>query len=441
VLVRIEEMPTSTSRSWIVVVAVAALLLPGCGDSSALDGGETGPGDGDGDPGDGDGDGDSGDGDGDGGPGDGDGDGDPGDGDGEPGDGDGDPAPGCGDGVLDPGEACDDGNNEPGDGCSAFCSLPGELIWEVLVDLDGLDEVGHAVVVDGGGSISVLVEVGGAGYQLVNFDLDGNLGWSLDALASEAPSLVLGAGSERVLGGRLGSQGLTRAWDGAGNQLWSALAPVSDSSVLGLAVDDEGFVITAGYHPGPNGLLARYDADGLEDWSQTQDLAGSLFPVAAGPGIWAVRAETGSLEHYSSVGDAVWTAALPELVVPRDLAVDAAGNLYVLGGLDDQSSFSVTKYDSEGALLWTSVHDEPGVDELAGGLALLPGEAGLVIAGSLAEDGLLVWYDDEGAQLAADVVLDLGGVERLHELAVTPYNYAVAVGQADADLWIRKFEI
>jgi hypothetical protein len=101
-------------------------------------------------------------------------------------------------------------------------------------------------------------------------------------------------------------------------------------------------------------------------------------------------------------------------------------------------------------LVWSQTHAD-GAQVGLGGLDLLPGGGGLVVAGTTnlavdSSDGLLVWYDLDGEQLADDVVLDLDDVDALHDVAVTPYNYAVAVGvrmaaNADADLWIRKFEI
>jgi hypothetical protein len=122
----------------------------------------------------------------------------------------------------------------------------------------------------------------------------------------------------------------------------------------------------------------------------------------------------------------------------------------VLTEAADQSGFSLSRYDGQGALVWSQTH-AGRVQVSAGGVALLPGGGGLLVAGTTnvaadSSDGLLVWYDLEGAQLADDVVLDLDDVDALHDVAVTPYNYAVAVGMrmaagADADLWIRKFQI
>jgi cysteine-rich repeat protein len=449
-------MTRTTSGFWQPLAWLAFVVVAACGDSSANDGdsdGETndGPLDapGDGDPGDGDsGDGDPGDGD----PGDGDpGDGDPGDGDGDTGDGDGDPPPGCGDGNLDPGEACDDGNNEPGDGCSALCQAPGELIWEEILDLeDQLDEIGRAVVVDTGGHVGVLVEQSST-FVLARFDSLGVFDWSVSSLVTERPSLVVGPGGQLVAGGQLGSQGVTRAWDSTGAQLWTAIVPDGDSGILGLAVDAQDDVVAVGYHPGPNGFLARYDSRGTEVLLQSQAVAGALGPVAAGEHIWAARNDSDTLERYTLDGEAGWQISPLDGDVLRDLVADDSGHVYVLTEAADQSGFTLSRYDDAGTLVWTQTHADEVAQVTVGALALLPGGGGLLIAGTTnldvdSSDGLLVWYDLDGGQLADDVVLDLDDVDALHDVAVTPYNYAVAVGVrmaagADADLWIRKFEI
>jgi cysteine-rich repeat protein len=455
-IVTIEVMARPIIGFWKPLAWLALVVVAACGDSSANDGESgdqtnDGPLDapGDGDPGDGDlGDGDPGDGD----PGDGDGDGDPGDGDpgdGDPGDGDGDPPPGCGDGNLDPGEACDDGNNEPGDGCSALCQAPGQLIWEQVLDLeDQLDEIGRVVAVDVGGNIGVLVEQDAA-FLIAHFDFQGVFGWSVSSLVTERPSLVVGSGGQLIAGGLLGTQGVTRAWDSTGAEVWTTIVPDGDSGILGLAIDAQNYVVAVGYHPGPNGFLARYDARGVEVLTQSQDVAGALGPVAAGPYVWALREDTDTLEIYGLDGASGWQISPLDGDVVRDLVAED-DDVYVLTEAADQSSFTVSRYDAS-ALVWTQTRAGDGVQLSVGGLALLPGGGGLVVAGTTnlavdSSDGLLVWFDLDGEELADEVVLDLDDVDALHDVTVTPYNYAVAVGVrraagADADLWIRKFEI
>ncbi|PRQ04837.1 myxococcus cysteine-rich repeat containing protein [Enhygromyxa salina] len=447
-------MSSSLNRPVFMALVVGALICPACGDSSARDG--DGDGDGGSAPGDGDGDGTLGDGT------LGDGDGDPagdvgeaeGDGDDDPGDGDGDPPLGCGDGQLDPGEACDDGNNEPGDGCSAFCQLPGALIWERFIDIDDQqgDDVGLEVVVDAQRNIDVLISIDASSYLLAEFDVDGNFVWSVSSLQTDKPSLELTGLDELAVGGLLGSQGATRVWDTDGDSGWTTLVDVGNSGILGVAVDGQDFVTSVGYHS-ESGFLARYDPLDLESWAQLQVTAGSLGPVGVSPSgeIWAVRGDAALLERYSVTGDPGWTAPIEGQAdhVFEELVIGGGGEAYLLARAADQSSFTLSKYDAAGALEWSQTHDGGGLEHGASGLALLPG--GLVVAGYTngsggAADGLLSWYDANGGELAADVVLDNADLDRLYDVVVTTHNYAIAVGAhasggEDSDLWIRKFEI
>jgi hypothetical protein len=169
-----------------------------------------------------------------------------------------------------------------------------------------------------------------------------------------------------------------------------------------------------------------------------------------------VRGDAGLLERYSVAGDLGWTAPIVPIMgqashVFEELVVGGGGEVYLLAQADDQSSFTLSKYDPAGGLAWTQTSDGGGLQHGASGLALLPGGQGLVVAGYTngsggGFDGLLSWYDAEGGSLAADVVLDNVDVDLLFDVAVTSHNYAIAVGAhatlgADTDLWIRKFEI
>jgi hypothetical protein len=176
---------------------------------------------------------------------------------------------------------------------------------------------------------------------------------------------------------------------------------------------------------------------------------GVLGPVAAGERIWVARKDTDALERYTLDGTADSQISPLDGDDVADLVVAADGHVYVLTEDADQGGFAVCRYDGEGVLVWMQSFGDELTQVRVGGLALLPG--GVLVAGSTnvgvdASDGLLVWYDFDGGQLAEDVIIDVDDVDALHDVAVTPYNYAVAVGErrvagGAADLWIRKFEI
>ncbi|WP_181234089.1 DUF4215 domain-containing protein [Enhygromyxa salina] len=433
----------------------------------------------------GDGDGDTGDGDGDGDPGDGDGDGDPGDGDG---DGDGDPQAECGNGELDAGEACDDGNDveedactsacelaacgdgyvqpsndevcddgntDPGDACTASCVVPGAVVWESILDYDdaGDDDVGVQVVLDSGDNIDILISTNG-NYRLSEYAGDGTALWSYPSLATLVPSLAVSPDDTLVVGGSNGNQGATRMYDTDGNSQWTQNVPVNNSRVLGVAVDDMGFIVAGGYHANDKALLFRDDNTGTEDWSNFDSDGVSIRLVAVGPDgqSWAMRSSPRQLETYTAAGAPAWVSAPLDDAVYADLAVDGEGNSYLLSAANDGSLLTISKYDSSGELSWTVDHDDPGQLEAAGGLAVLPG-GGVLVSGSTnggpdGADGLLAWYDADGDTLIPDIVVDGDAAVDLDVFVdvVIGDGYAVAVGGhhadgQDGDLWIRKFEI
>ena len=244
---------------------------------------------------------------------------------------------------------------------------------------------------------------------------------------------------------------MTRAWDETGTELWTTLIPIEDSGVLGLTRIDEGDYVASGYHPGPNGFLARYETGrGMEVWAQLQVTAGALGPIAGGDRFWVSRADTDALERYTLDGMNESQISPLDGDEVMDVELGEDGHVYVLTLAMDRTSFAVSHYDAQGGLMWTQVHDDGALVDV-GGLALLPAAGGLVVAGSTnvdlgQSDGLLVWYDLGGEQLAPDLVLDIDEVDALHDVAVTPFSYALAVGERrvagqDSDLWIRKFEI
>ena len=438
--------PSPSLASLPALLGLALALTAACTDDSANEGGETSDSfTGDGDPttdstnptnGDGDGDGDSGSGDGD------------GDGDGDSGSGDGDgqnenppPPPGCGDGMLDPGEACDDGNNIAGDGCSVLCQLPGELLWELEIDLDpDVDDVGLEVVVDAQGQLGVLVDSGLVNQTLLALDAGGAELWQDDALLYDRPNLSVGPAGELAIAGRLGSQATVRVWDRDGGTLITGLLDTEDSGFLGAGFDDQGFVTVSGYH-GENGALARFDPIDVETWQQTQDVAGRLGPLALGPGgaIWTTRDLSAELERYTAEGAPSWTAGPLAGDIIEELGLDAQAAAYALASRADLSGFDLTRVASDGQLGWSLAHGEPGASEHARGLLVSAG--GFVIVGSANADAdaLLSWVSLDGA-LLTDVILDDGEVEQLHSITATGPVYAVAVGTRAGALWVRKFE-
>lgn len=161
----------------------------------------------------------------------------------------------------------------------------------------------YALAVDASGNVYVTGDIG-----TVKYSAGESGGWVRDAGRSVAAD---GAGNVYVL-----TWNRTTKYDAAGNFLWTRYGGVSDARSL--VLDGLGNVYTAGGAPPPdsedpditsyNFFTRKYDAVGNELWVQYYD----------GPG------------HTVDVVTA--------------LAVDASGNVYVTGGIDEGLEYTTIKY-------------------------------------------------------------------------------------------------
>jgi hypothetical protein len=154
----------------------------------------------------------------------------------------------------------------------------------------------------------------------------------------------------------------------------------------GIAIDASGYVyvtgVTASVGKGTELFVAKYDSNGLTQWTQqlgtaTNDIAYGVVTDASG-NVYVTGTTTGDLDgnvyaggvsdlfvvKYDSAGLKQWTRQLGTTGrdEARGIAVDANSNVYVTGytdgGLDGNTSAGlsdlfVVKYDSTGAKQWT----------------------------------------------------------------------------------------
>lgn len=236
--------------------------------------------------------------------------------------------------------------------------------------------------------------------------------YSSGPMASEhgASVAVDGGGNVYVAGGTTGDGGdaLVLAFDSRGTLLWHrvwdgpASAPYSQDSALEVLIGTDGNPIVlihgvmATLHP--DYVVLKYGAsDGSTIWETN----------------WGVNGEDS----------------------PRDMELDAAGDVYVTGtGLNLRDEFATIKLDGEkGALLWQA-YDQGGLDDHAAAVAV-DNAGGVFITGSVdpdgdhsnfndnimtvrrqAADGSLVWTRKYGANcigcydISADVKIARGRV-------------------------------
>jgi len=164
-----------------------------------------------------------------------------------------------------------------------------------------------------------------------------------------------------------GSDALILAFDAAGQLLWKrrwdgpALAPYSQDSALKVLVDPNGNLVVL-----IHGVMASLHPDYV------------VVKYAAGDG--------------ATIWEANWGVSGEDS--PRDMEIDAQGEVYVTGtGIELTEKFSTIKLSgSDGSLLWQA-YDSAAVDDHAAGLSL-DGAGGVYITGTVDPDGDISNFND-----------------------------------------------
>ena len=245
--------------------------------------------------------------------------------------------PACGDGVIDDGEACDDGDANTDDdpaACRPDCFRL--VLWTQTYDTGDFDYV-NDVAVDVSGNVVVVGSQGEA----------------------EASDLWV------------------RKLDPDGETLWTqtyAGAAGMRDAALGVAVDEAGNVIVAGYETmaagGTDAWIRKYDPDGETVWTRTNagaaggdDKASSVAVDATGSILVVGEETTGAgdtdlwLRKYEAGGGTSWTQMLDGFDDDdraHGVAADATGNA-LAGGYSDGGPAPtswILKYDAQGDPVW-----------------------------------------------------------------------------------------
>ena len=193
-----------------------------------------------------------------------------------------------------------------------------------------------------------------------------------------------------------------RKYDGDGNELWTRQFGTREIDVAhGVVIDGLGnpYVVgeTHGVLPGQirlgkaDAYLRKYDTDGNEIWTRqfgTQEVdvafaisvdgSGNVYVVGASEGTLPGRTEMGGWDTFArkfdSNGNEVWTRQFGtrDLDVAEGLAVDGAGNLYVVGRTEGtipgqtrmggRSDAFIRGYDVDGNEVWTHQFGTQGSD-------------------------------------------------------------------------------
>ncbi len=225
-----------------------------------------------------------------------------------------------------------------------------------------------------------------------------------------------------------------------GSLLWGAThdGPAHDrDQARALAVGPGGDAYVTGVESAGNDdwRTIRYaSSDGSEVWSVAYDSGGQDEPVAlsldaAGNAYVLGRADSFAvrrLTKYAALDGSVLWSQVFDGAGPEALAVDGAGDAYVVGSSWNGSNNDIrtTKYASaDGAVLWRRDFDGAGGPDLPFGVAL-DGQGGVFVAGAswngsatevravkyLAPDGSLAWSAPvEGLEWGRSLTTDASG--------------------------------
>lgn len=274
-------------------------------------------------------------------------------------------------------------------------SPDGTELWRSSYSAGPFEDV-NDLAVDGAGNIYVTGESDGGStwydFATVKYNADGVEQWvarydgtsDLDrayAIAVDADGSAYVTGSARL--GSYFSKAVTIKYDADGNELWVAVFDEGDSG-KDIAVDAAGNVYVAGvrsdYGTSSDYLLIKYDTEGNELWDQRyngsgnlQDLVTKIAVDVDGNAIITGRSlRTQSAVNYDMTtvkyapdGTELWVSRINGSAdaadAGNDLAVDAAGNVHVVGYLTTGTQYDLTtvKLDADGNELWRDLYDGP----------------------------------------------------------------------------------
>jgi hypothetical protein len=323
------------------------------------------------------------------------------------------------------------------------------------------------IALDQSGDIYVCGTQGGSDSDLLllKYNADGDLLWSR---AYDRPDSPCGTGRRLALWDgyvyAVGHTGipddlniLTVKFTGEGGFVWARTfdGPEAFSNDRGfaVAVDDSGCVVVAGQAARPghtiDAVVVKYSADGDERWAAWHDGPGNNYDSVDSIGLddsgnsyvagrtsntsWPTVDFDYLIMKHDPAGTLLWTRTHDGPGVgsndyARDLAVDAAGNVFVTGdefegpvGVNEDRNIVTIAYDTYGSELWRTIYDGRGSSADYGFCLTLGPSGGVYVCGQcdldstsegIAYDYLAVKYAqasgiEEGDPISSAVLLAL----------------------------------
>lgn len=297
---------------------------------------------------------------------------------------------------------------------------------QVLVFDSGQDDRGQAVTTDATGAI-IVGGASGSGlnntFAILKYNAAGSLQWLArtqglpDAYTGYAPSDLLTDAAGNIYAAGTATKALpflqfeygwlVASFTPAGAQRWTQLVNGSGNSydrALGAALHPAQGLYVTGVTSDAWGrgdwLTIKYSTDGVEQWRRveaglgnTEDQPVAIKTDAAGNAVVLGFRESSQggprdlrVIKYDPAGNVLWRADYAATATsddyPNDLAIDAAGNIYVVADVgtlsaEDPTNATTLKFDASGNLLF--VLSGPGK---GGSAVALDGAGNFVVSGT-----------------------------------------------------------
>ena len=201
----------------------------------------------------------------------------------------------------------------------------------------------------------------------------------------------------------------------------TTVRPVTKTHAAALAVDAAGNVYVTGSSSGPSNDYAtiKYDANGNQLWvaryngpghstahatALAVDAAGNVYVTGGRILKGAAMPRSSTMPTAISSGWRVYIGARAWHYAATALAVDAAGNVYVTGGVQAGSDYATVKYDSTGNELWAARYNGPGNSVDSAEALAVDASGNVYVTGyssgsATGYDYATVKYDADGNQL------------------------------------------
>ncbi|HET9747459.1 MAG TPA: SBBP repeat-containing protein, partial [Chitinophagaceae bacterium] len=249
----------------------------------------------------------------------------------------------------------------------------GEQKWVARYNGTGnADDYPYAIAVDGSGNVYVTGRSMGAGgnydYATVKYNSLGGQEWvapyngqtnqidmAKDVQVDDLGNVYvtgLADGANTVYG----SAYATIKYNSSGTQEWARRydGTTGSEDANSLAIDAAGSVYVTGRS---NGITTvKYDNDGVQQWVRTNAGTNGQKVLVDNLGNIVVTGWGSVTAKYNPSGELLWETIYPYDAAFRDMALDNAGNVYVVGynrenGTSDD--YRTVKYDANGAQQWS----------------------------------------------------------------------------------------